>query len=275
MANQIILKGCFELGCEDKHYAKGLCNKHYIQKRRHGRTGSAVHSLEGEIWKDMKDTEGRYQVSNLGRVKSTVYQNYKPLSPSVRKGGFFGFNTCIDNVRVSRMLHMEIARAFHENPFDDERVIILDDDRSNCRADNLQWISPYLRSKTMKALGEEGTPEAKQVLSFMQGDKEAIAGILERQSRRMGYLAPYFAWLLANRSNIDVESVGQDTLVKACHAMQRGLLRHTKQLDGWFSKIARNTLLNSSKKTFGEISQWGFNGGGEEFDRFDLMAGTN
>ena len=26
--------------------------------------------IEGEIWKDIKDFEGKYQVSNLGRVKS-------------------------------------------------------------------------------------------------------------------------------------------------------------------------------------------------------------
>ena len=271
MAKQIVLKGCFEIGCEDKHYAKGLCSKHY-QGSRQDRTKKRLVSLEGEIWKDMLDTEGRYRVSNFGRIKSPLFQKYKPLSPVVDKRGFLKFNTCIDGIRGSHRVHMVVARAFHENPFEDVRVVFLDDDRSNCKAENLQWISSYLRSKTMKALEDEGTPEAKQVLAFMKGDKEAIAAIMERQSKRMGYLAPYFAWLLRHRQNIDTESVGQDTLVKACHAMQRGLLRHTGQLDGWFSTIARNTLLNSSKKTFGEISQWGFNGGGEEFDRFEMIV---
>ena len=270
MANKIVLKGCFEPGCEGKHEAKGYCNKHYIQKFRKGRRNKPVPSLEGEAWRPIEALRGRYQISSHGRVKS-VFGGERLITPRKLKS-FWTFTSSIDGIRIDYRIHMEVAKAFHENPFEDVRVIFLDDDRENCKAENLQWISSYLRSKTMNALEDEGTPEAKQVLAFMKGDKEAIAAIMERQSRRMGYLAPYFAWLLRHRQNIDTESVGQDTLVKACHAMQRGLLRHTGQIDGWFSTIAKNTLLNSSKKTFGEISQWGFNGGGEEFDRFEMMV---
>ena len=42
-------------------------------------TKSTIKNLEGEIWKDIKNYEGLYKISNYGRVKSlgryTEYQN--------------------------------------------------------------------------------------------------------------------------------------------------------------------------------------------------------
>lgn len=50
--------GCSVIGCERKHYAKGLCSKHYQRMRLRGTTGPTWHdlSLEDRFWKRVDKT---------------------------------------------------------------------------------------------------------------------------------------------------------------------------------------------------------------------------
>ena len=42
-----------------------------------------------EIWKDVRDFEGRYQVSNLGRVKSLIYKKKEHIMSLDIKNGYY------------------------------------------------------------------------------------------------------------------------------------------------------------------------------------------
>ena len=91
-----------------------------------------------EIWKDIKGFEGRYQVSNLGRVKGlkgnilkqSTSQGYKRVNLTTGNGGF-------KTVSVHRL----VATAFVDGYADGMEVNHIDENHGNNRADNLEWIT--------------------------------------------------------------------------------------------------------------------------------------
>ena len=69
-----------------------------------------------EIWKDVKDYEGLYQVSNLGRVKS-IRKN-KILSPKHNWDGYLRIQLWRNNKNRYVSIHRLVAEAFIQNPND-------------------------------------------------------------------------------------------------------------------------------------------------------------
>lgn len=93
-----------------------------------------------EIYKDIKGYEGKYQVSNLGNVKSLHYNNTnreKVMKPSVRKG----YLSVDLGYRNPRLVHRLVAEAFLENPNNLPCVNHKDENKRNNCVDNLEWCS--------------------------------------------------------------------------------------------------------------------------------------
>ena len=107
-----------------------------------------------EIWKEVEGTNGLYQVSNLGRVKSM------PREKGHRKSGEYIMKPVpvgVGYLKVSISLgvqnrklvsvHVLVARAFVPNPESLPQVNHLDTDKTNNRYDNLEWVT---QSQNMK-----------------------------------------------------------------------------------------------------------------------------
>lgn len=94
-----------------------------------------------EEWRTIEGYEG-YQVSNLGRVKSTKYRTERILAPNKNKikGGYLYVTLCREGKRQSFQVHRLVAKAFMPNP-DDFILEINHIDRNpeNNSIDNLEW----------------------------------------------------------------------------------------------------------------------------------------
>ena len=93
-----------------------------------------------EIWKDCKGYEGKYQVSNFGRVWSVCKQQYK--SQREDKDGYYRVTLIAKNGKSKvEMVHRLVALAFLNKPDGYNVVNHLDSNIHNNRADNLEWTN--------------------------------------------------------------------------------------------------------------------------------------
>lgn len=102
-----------------------------------------------EIWKDIKDYEGLYQVSNLGNIRSLdrVVTNYrgsfikkgKPKSLCNLTKGYKGVLLCKDGIQKVHKVHRLVAEAFIPNPENLPQVNHRDEDKTNNSVSNLEW----------------------------------------------------------------------------------------------------------------------------------------
>jgi hypothetical protein len=97
-----------------------------------------------EIWKPIKGYEGRYEVSNLGRVKSYVVDH---INGTIRKGiktriGYLTVTLYDTNGNIkTHPIHRLVASAFIPNPNGYPQVNHKDEDKTNNHADNLEWCT--------------------------------------------------------------------------------------------------------------------------------------
>ena len=94
-----------------------------------------------EIFKDVKGYEGYYEISNLGRVRSTSYKGKKILKPAVTKNGYLNVIFCINQKKEHKLVHRLVAEAFIPNINNYSTVNHKDEDKLNNYVENLEWLS--------------------------------------------------------------------------------------------------------------------------------------
>jgi hypothetical protein len=100
-----------------------------------------------ELWKDIPNYEGLYQVSNLGSVKSLSNdkkRKEKILKPSKDGKGYYIISLCKEGGKKTIRVHVLVAMAFLGHKPDGTMKIVpdhKDTDKLNNRADNLELIT--------------------------------------------------------------------------------------------------------------------------------------
>lgn len=108
-----------------------------------------------EIWKDIKNYEDLYQVSNLGNVKSLTrqvtnkqgkLQTYpgKLLKPDVHQTTYSNYQRVTlskQNRTLRQSIHRLVAEAFIPNPGNKPFVNHLDNTAENNNVENLEWCT--------------------------------------------------------------------------------------------------------------------------------------
>lgn len=105
-----------------------------------------------EVWKEIKEYEGLYQVSTWGRVRSldryvNSSHNNKQfikgiiLKPRKSKNGYLKVDLCKEGKQKYFLVHRLVAQTFLKNPNNYLVVNHKDEDKSNNRVDNLEWCT--------------------------------------------------------------------------------------------------------------------------------------
>ena len=102
---------------------------------------------EKEIWKWVVGYEGRYQVSNLGRVRSWINtQANKQETPKILKcflrRGYPSFDFFKNGKQKNFYVHRLVALNFIPNPENKKEVNHINGIKTDNRAINLEWVTP-------------------------------------------------------------------------------------------------------------------------------------
>lgn len=101
-----------------------------------------------EIWKDIEELEGYYQISNFGNTKRKSRKANNPQvlpEKSARQQnngkGYMQLYVSINRARKMLYIHRLVAKYFIENPKNKPFVNHIDSDRSNNHCTNLEWCT--------------------------------------------------------------------------------------------------------------------------------------
>ena len=155
--------------------------------------------MSEEIWKAIEEFEGRYAVSNLGRVKSLIGWNgreyikrNKILKSNISNGHYACVTLHVNKKHVRREVHRLVAQAFVPNPNNLPVVMHIDENKYNNVASNLKWGTqeenmnfPNIKFKqsqiAKKRAGERNpfygkhhTDETRHKLSLMHMGKNSV-----------------------------------------------------------------------------------------------------
>ena len=111
-----------------------------------------IENLDGEIWKPVKGYEGRYEVSNMGRVKSLGRYRYgkkggtyavkeRILSNTICGAGYHRICMFMDGNRDYNLVHRLVAENFIPNTNHKDQVNHIDGDKWNNKVSNLEWVT--------------------------------------------------------------------------------------------------------------------------------------
>lgn len=103
-----------------------------------------------EIWKDIPGYEGKYQVSNMGRIKSFLRIGVRKdtekcdfdshfIKPTFNAYGYLHVRLRKNDKGKTRTVHRLVAESFIPNPNGFKEINHKDEDKTNNSVGNLEW----------------------------------------------------------------------------------------------------------------------------------------
>lgn len=128
-------------------------------------------SVKLEEWRTIKGYEGRYEVSNLGRVRSVSHLSWngycywqkegRILSQRIQRAGYYVVDLKLNQQQKTKLVHRLVAEAFISD-IGTNVINHIDENRLNNRVDNLEIVSQkinlYKSSKFNKYMGRLRQP---------------------------------------------------------------------------------------------------------------------
>lgn len=108
-----------------------------------------------EIWKDIPNYEGFYQISSFGNVRSldrvihfqkgnpkrNTFSKGKRIKNQISNSGYYRTKLCKNQTRKMFSVHRLVAEVFIPNPENKPQVNHIDGNRLNNHVENLEWAT--------------------------------------------------------------------------------------------------------------------------------------
>jgi hypothetical protein len=130
-----------------------------------------------ERWKDIEGTNGRYEISNKGRVWSNVSDKYLAAHPN-GQGYLHVLIYWPDSSRSTKKIHKLVAQHFLAKPRDKSKSQInhKDGNKLNNHVSNLEWCDGSHNTQHAYDIGlSEGRP----------GERHSMAKLTEREAQEI------------------------------------------------------------------------------------------
>lgn len=101
-----------------------------------------IEDLKGEIWKEIADTDGKFYVSNKGRVKSYCDYKAKILKPSITNKGYARLQIIKFGKILNKFVHTLVLETFKgQPPKQDMEIHHKDLNKLNNCIENLEYLT--------------------------------------------------------------------------------------------------------------------------------------
>ena len=176
--------------------------------------------MEIEIWKDIPEFEGYYQVSNKGRVKSLARRvkgpkkNGRLLKERILSLGCDNYGYCLVNLqkegkKKTVTVHKLVARAFIPNPENKKEVDHINTIRIDNRVENLRWATR--KENAHNPLSMKKYSEAKAFVK-QQKKRDVVIGLCGKVREKAIDLQSYLVRLSEAASNL----YGEELIADLC-----------------------------------------------------------
>ena len=141
-----------------------------------------------EIWKDIKDFEGKYQISTNGHVKSLNYNNTgkeKVLIPKINKQGHLEITLNKNDKHYYRMISRLVIETFTNIKLTKNDIIMYKDgNKTNCDLDNMYLITRGKRQELTYDLDRRYRPKYEYYGEYLPTKEiSKITGIKAKRIR--------------------------------------------------------------------------------------------
>ena len=152
-----------------------------------------------EIWKDVKNFENSYKISNDGQVYSIPRNGTKGgiLKPTKQKNGYYFIHLRNKNKKINTGIHRLVAEAFIPNPENKPTVNHKDGNKGNNNVENLEWATYKEQLEHSLKLGlrkSQCNIQRKAVVILPNNDKiyfENINDLTKYFNKSRSYISHY------------------------------------------------------------------------------------
>lgn len=136
-----------------------------------------------EVWKEVKDYEGAYKISNLGNVLSCKYVVPRLLTPD-KSTGYYRVCLSKKGFKKQTLIHRLIADHFILNPNNKTQVNHIDENKLNNSISNLEWVTH--RENIEHSLTKKGISKIKGVNWINRSQSYQCSIYLNRKKHYLG-----------------------------------------------------------------------------------------
>lgn len=155
-----------------------------------------------ETWKGIDGYLGKYEVSNLGKVRALNYKNRgypRELKFEMSDKGYYAVDLSKNGKRKKYRVARLVASAFVANVYGLPEVNHKDEDKTNNRADNLEWCDRTYNNNYGMRISRASEANRKPVQQYTKDGKLVATWEGAKEAEKVLGISDGNIWLCCNR----------------------------------------------------------------------------